>query len=140
MGTQGSEEPYETLRIRVGPGSELVVDSTIRGMVECGTESRPAVPPCPSGLLVVRLHAPGKLIVENLPHVGPVDPHAEGIRRHNHRKLVGHEPPLDLGSCPRSETGMIRMSREALSCELFPNRLHRPSGRCIDDRCSPAPT
>jgi hypothetical protein len=105
-------------------------------MIEGSTESRAAIPPGPSSFLVVRLHASGKLIVENLPHIGPVDPHAEGIRRHDHRRLVGHESPLDFGSCPRGKTGMIRMGREALPCELFPDRLHGPSGRGIDDGCT----
>ena len=55
---------------------------------------RVAVSPGAAGLLVVGLERARDRRVADGPHVGLVDPHAERVRRDDHRDLATHEPLL----------------------------------------------
>ncbi len=57
---------------------------------------RQPVTPGTARLLVIILHALGHVVVQNEPHVGFVDAHAEGVRRHNDGGFVVDEIILIL--------------------------------------------
>ena len=66
-----------------------------------------AVAPGPAGLLIVGFQAAGHVVVHDEPHVGLVDAHAEGQRRHDNLGLAGHERVLRRGAILRRQAGVV---------------------------------
>ena len=72
---------------------EVRHEAAVGGRVEQDAASRPAVAPGAPGLLVVALERGGQRPVPDRAHVGLVDPHPEGRRRHHDGIRGAHEAP-----------------------------------------------
>ncbi len=87
-------DPLEHARVEPRTLDEEHVEALVTLFGEQQASCRSAVSPRPAGLLVVGLERAGHGGMADRPHVGLVDPHAEGIGGDDHSHLAGHEPLL----------------------------------------------
>ena len=84
-------------------------------------------------LLVVALHRLRQVEVGHEPHVGLVDPHAEGDRRHHDEAVLAQEARLIGRAHLTIEARVVRQGRDALALEERRRLLHRCPREAVDD-------
>src|SRR5690606_16749761 len=86
-----------------------------------------------AGLLVVALDRLGQVDVGDEAHVGLVDAHAEGDRRHHHHAFAAQESALVAGARGRVHAGVVGQGVDALVGEEGGELLHLAPRQAIDD-------
>ena len=91
---------------------------------------RQAVAPGTAGLLVVRLDRAGDALVADRAHVGLVDPHPEGVRRHDDGQLAVHEAALHARALHRARAPRGRRRRRPRASSRASRRASRLRPAC----------
>ena len=94
---------------------------------------RRAVPARSTDLLVISFDTLWQRRMADEPHVGFVDPHAEGDRRGHHHPVLLQEGILMLGSRRRIESGMIGQCVKPVLAQAFGHPVGGIAGGAIDD-------
>ena len=115
------------------PVQEGPVDPSIVSRVKSHAERGSAVPPSSPGLLIVVLDGSGKLVVDNQSNIRPVDPHSEGVRRHDDRAPIREEILLDPGPLLGRETGVVCLGTNPVSSQRGPDAFHPGSSGGVDE-------
>ena len=87
----------------------------------------------PADLLVVVLQALRQVVVEDEPHVGLVDPHAERDGRHHDRDLVAREKLLVVASRGVIHPRVVRQDGPALRLQAGRQLIHAAPRAAVDD-------
>ena len=96
--------------------------------------ARLAVAPGASHHLHVALERVRVVDEADEPHVGLVDPHAEGGRRDDDLRPIGDEVVLDARPLGRLETGVVVLGAEAVAAQDARQLLGRAARSGVDDR------
>ena len=86
----------------IGAVDEILLDVAVRGVVEHQAVRGGAVAAGAARLLIIRLDAAGNVVVDDEPHVGLVDAHAEGVGGHDDLAPALHEVVLGLAALRRA--------------------------------------
>ena len=123
----------DVIERRVGLFDAPIEGSDVLVVVEQHGVGCPSVTPRTSGLLEVCLERVGHVVMDDQPHVGLVDSHAEGVRRHHHAHSSLRPVNLAKVLLGIRQTCMVVAGRDTVvdeeSCEL--DRLLTCTG--IDD-------
>ena len=92
-----------------------------------------AVAPRAPRLLIIRLGALRHVVMKNVGNVGFVDPHAEGVRRHDEAHAVESEVLLRLCALVVGQPRVITCRRKAVMHKFGVNLLDRLSRGTVDD-------
>src|SRR5690606_40797854 len=125
----------QALALLAGPallGQHAPVDHAAEPVAEPGLRGH-AVAARTAGLRVVALDRLGQVDMGDEAHVGLVDAHAEGDRRHHHHAVALQEPALVLGAYLRLHAGVVGQGVDAGLLQLVGDRLDPAAGEGIDD-------
>ncbi len=86
-----------------------------------------------SGLLIVALDILRQIVVNHKAHIGLVDPHTEGDRRHHHIDLIAHELLMHLFTGRCRQPGMVGGGVVPGQAQLLRQLLHSLATERIDD-------
>ena len=84
-------------------------------------------------LLVIAFERLGNVIVDDIAHVGFVDAHAEGDRRHDDLDALHQKVVLIGGARRRVHTGMVGQRPDAVGHEQFGEFLDLLAAQAVDD-------
>src|SRR5690606_40438162 len=125
----------QALALLAGPallGQHAPVDHAAEPVAEPGLRGH-AVAARTAGLRVVALDRLGQVDMGDEAHVGLVDAHAEGDRRHHHHAIALQEPALVLGAGLRVHAGVVGQGVDAGLLQLPGHRVHPPPGEGVHD-------
>ena len=101
--------------------------------IEHDTDSFLTVASGTSRLLVITFKALRDIIMDHKAHVGFVDSHSEGDRRHDHVQILHQEVVLRLRPRLRVETCMIRCGLDVIGLQDGGQFLHLLARQAVDD-------
>ena len=135
-----AEQRVETLvlaALAVGPRilvlDELPAHPDVREPVEHVRLGRPAVAPGAADLLVVGLDAARQVGMEDVAHVGLVDPHAEGDRGDDDHARLGHEKVLVRLAVRRIHAGVVGQRPDPVRGQQRRGLFGLPARQAVDD-------
>ena len=111
---------------------EFVDDDILRRKKQHALRRQP-VTPGTARLLVIILHALGHVVVQHEPHVGLVNAHAKGVRRHNDRRGVVDEVILIFAACFGGQARVVLCGRKAVFGQKLLQLVHILAGGAVDD-------
>ena len=92
-----------------------------------------AVTPGPARFLIIALHVFRQVEMHHKTHVGLVDAHAEGHRRHHNGALVPPKGLLHAHTLSIGQTGMISLGLHAFFLEECGGLFNFPARGPVDD-------
>ena len=111
---------------------KFVDDDVLRRKKQHALRRQP-VTPGTARLLVIILHALGHVVVQHEPHVGLVNAHAKGVRRHNDRRGVVDEVILIFAACFGGQARVVLCGRKAVFGQKLLQLVHILAGGAVDD-------
>ena len=112
---------------------QKLVDDHILRRKEQNALGRKPIAPGAACLLVIILHALGHIVVQHEPHVGFVDAHAEGVRRHDDGGFVVDEIVLVLLARLGGQTRVVLGGGKAVVSQQGLQLVYIFAGGTVDD-------
>ena len=112
---------------------QKAVDDDVLGREQQNALGRQPVAPGTACLLVVVLHALGHVVMDDVPHVGFVDAHTEGVGGHNDRRGIVDEVVLALAAFLVGHARVVAGGGNVLAPQHFLHGIDVFAGGAVDD-------
>ena len=115
------------------PSNKKSVDGHVSNIIEKDTFPRSSVPARSAGLLIIILHAPGQIIVNDETHIRLVDPHAERAGRDDQADTAPDPVFLTFFPFAGRKPPMVEGCRDPVLIELFGERFRSLPCETVDN-------
>ena len=112
---------------------KILVGDHILPAVEQDTFRRISVTACTACFLIIAFHVLWHIIMNDIAHIGLVDPHSKCIGGYHHTTAVIDKIILIVPAFLIGKSCMVSGSRDAVTDQLSTDLLHQLSGETVDD-------